>query len=76
MGLDGSPVSHQQRLQTMSKRLEFLSIHLICKDDGSTDLQVYYGIMSADPQCIYTLMSPEAKVPEDVLLLLSQRMWK
>lgn len=76
MGLDGSPVSHQQRLQTMRKGLEFLSIHLICKDDGSTDLQVYYGIMFADPQCIYTLTSPEAKVPEDVLLLLSQRMWK
>lgn len=55
---------------------ELLSVHLICKGDDSSDLQVCYEIMSADPQCIYTLMSPEAKVPENVLLLLSQRMWR
>ena len=55
MGLDGSPVSHQQRLQTMSKGLELLSIHLICKGDDSANLQGYYGTMSADPQCIMHL---------------------
>lgn len=52
MGLDGSPVSHQQRPQTMSKGLELLSVHLIYKGDDSADLQVYYGTMAADPQCI------------------------
>lgn len=52
MGLEGSPVSQQQRLQTTSKGLEFLIIHLICEGDDSATLQVYYGIMSADPQCI------------------------
>lgn len=36
MGLDGSPVSHQQRLQMMSKGLELLSSHLIYKGDGTS----------------------------------------